>query len=166
MISKVYFPRIIVPVSSVIVALIDFFISLLILGGLMMWYNFIPGTSLLLLPVFLLMALIVSIGSALFVSALNVKYRDFRYIVPFIVQFGLYISPVGFNSTVIPSEYKLLYYLNPMAGVIDGFRYSLLGNSQIIYPEGMMVSLAVTVIILITGITYFRKAEKNFADII
>lgn len=166
LISKVYFPRIIVPVSSVIVALIDFFISLLILGGLMIWYNFIPGPSLLLLPVFLLMALIVSIGSALFVSALNVKYRDFRYIVPFIVQFGLYISPVGFNSTVIPSQYKLLYYLNPMAGVIDGFRYSLLGNTQVIYPEGMMVSLAVTVIILITGITYFRNAEKKFADII
>jgi lipopolysaccharide transport system permease protein len=166
MISKVYFPRLIVPGSAVIVSLVDFLISFLILGFLMIWYQFVPDWRMVTLPLFLILALLASLGFSLWLSALNVKYRDFRYIVPFIVQFGLYVSPVGFSSSVIPEKWRLLYSLNPMVGVIDGFRWAILGGEAQIYWPGFLLSTALSFFILLSGIRYFRKTERIFADII
>ena len=166
MISKVYFPRLIIPASSVIVSLVDLFISAFILAGLMLWYGYFPDERILLLPVFILIAFLAAMGLGLWIAALNVKYRDFRYVIPFIVQFGLYISPVGFSSSIVPEKWRLLYSLNPMVGVIDGFRWALLGGDTPIYWPGMALSLILVIIILITGVWYFRYTEKTFADII
>jgi lipopolysaccharide transport system permease protein len=166
MLTKIYFPRLIIPVSTVIVNLIDFLISFIILAGLMIWYHFVPGWSILFLPLFLFLAFVASLSAGLYVAALNVKYRDFKYIVPFVVQFGLYISPVGFSSSIVPEKWKLLYSLNPMVGIIDGFRWSILGGDNQIYLPGLMVSIAVIILILIFSLKYFRKTEKTFADII
>lgn len=166
MLTKVYFPRMIIPVSTVIVNFIDFLISFVILIGLMVWYHFVPAKEILYLPVFIILAFIISIGAGLYVAAINVKYRDFKYIVPFIVQFGIYISPVGFSSNVVPMKWRLLYSLNPMVGVIDGFRWSILGGENNIYLPGFLVSTAVILFFLLFGILYFRKMEKSFADII
>jgi lipopolysaccharide transport system permease protein len=129
LISKVYFPRLIVPTATVVVAFVDFLISFVILVLLMVWYQFLPDWRILVLPIFVLLAFFASIGPALWITALNVKYRDFRYVIPFIVQFGLYVSPVGFSSSVVPQQWRLLYSLNPMVGVIDGFRWCLLGGT-------------------------------------
>ncbi len=137
LLTKVYFPRLIVPAGSVIVSLVDFLIASVLLGGLMAWYRFVPDVRMLLLPAFLLMALMASFGVGLWLSALNVKYRDFRYVVPFLVQFGLYISPVGFTSSIVPEQWRLLYFLNPMVGVIDGFRWALLGDAFPVYWPGL-----------------------------
>ena len=166
MISKVYFPRLIVPCSVVIVSLIDFFISFVVLVVLMAWYRFLPSWQILLVPLFLFQALIAALGFSLWLSALNVKYRDFRYIVPFIVQFGLYVSPVGFSSNVVPEQWRLLYSLNPMVGVIDGFRWAILGGDAQIYWPGFLLSNGLMVLILGGGVWYFRKTERIFADII
>jgi len=166
MISKVYFPRLIIPASAVIVSLVDFLISFVILAVLMVWYQFVPDWRIFTLPLFLLFALLASLGSSLWLAALNVKYRDFRYIVPFIVQFGLYVSPVGFSSSVVPEKWRLLYSLNPMVGVIDGFRWAILGGDAAIYWPGFLLSLSLTLVILYGGIRYFRKTERIFADII
>lgn len=166
LISKVYFPRIIIPASSVIVSLVDFLISFFILLVLMVWYRFMPNWKIITLPLFILMAFAASFGAGLWLASLNVKYRDFRYIVPFIVQFGLYISPVGFSSNIISEKWRLLYSLNPMVGVIDGFRWAILGQKNLIYTPGFILSLALVFLVLITGIWYFRKTEKAFADII
>lgn len=166
MLSKVYFPRLIVPTSSVIVSLVDFLISFLLLVGLMAWYRFIPNVRILTLPLFLLLALLVAMGFGLWLAALNVKYRDFRYVVPFIVQFGLYISPVGFSSSIVPAKWRLLYSLNPMVGVIDGFRWAILGGEARLYWPGFLVSVALTLLIFLWGLRYFRKTERSFADVI
>lgn len=166
LVSKIYFPRIIIPVSTTIVNLVDFCISFTIYIILMVVYDVPMTARMLLLPMFLLLAFLTSIGAGLFVSALNVKYRDFRYIVPFVVQFGLYISPVGFSSAVIPEKWRLLYSLNPMVGVIDGFRWALLGGETALYIPGFMVSIGLTMLFLVFGIFYFRKVERSFADII
>jgi len=165
LISKVYFPRLIVPAATVIVALVDFLISFSILVLMMIWYQWVPGWQIVLLPFFVALAFLASLGPSLWITALNVKYRDFRYIIPFIVQFGLYISPVGFSSSVIPNEWRLLYSLNPIVGVIDGFRWCILGESTIYWP-GFLVSLTVTAFFLWFGIRQFRKMEKSFADLI
>lgn len=166
MISKIYFPRIVIPASSVIVSLVDFLISFFILLVLTAWYKFIPGWQILTLPIFILMAFAASFGAGLWLASLNVKYRDFRYIVPFIIQFGLYISPVGFSSSVVPEKWRLVYSLNPMVGVIDGFRWAILGQKSFIYLPGFILSLILVLLVLVTGIWYFRKTEKTFADII
>ena len=165
-ISKVYFPRLIVPTSSVIVSLVDFCISLAILALLMLWYGFAPDWRILALPLFFALAFLASFGCSLWLAALNVKYRDFRYVVPFIVQFGLYISPVGFSSAIVPEKWKLLYSLNPMVGVIDGFRWGLLGGRAPIFWNGMLVSALVALVIFFFGLRYFRNMERNFADVI
>ena len=165
MISKIYFPRLVVPISAVIVSFVDFLVSFVILIGLMIFYGFVPPIQILLLPVFTLIAFFAAMGFGLLLAALNVKYRDFRYIVPFIVQFGLYISPVGFSSAVIPEQWRLLYSVNPMVGVIDGFRWSIIGNTQIYWP-GMILSLVLVSLVFIFGLLYFRKTERTFADII
>jgi lipopolysaccharide transport system permease protein len=166
MISKVYFPRLIIPTSAIIVSLVDFAISFLILIGLMFWYEFYPDWRLLTLPLFIMYAFITVLGASVWFAALNVKYRDFRYIIPFVVQFGLYISPVGFSSNVVPEQWRLLYSMNPMVGVIDGFRWAILGSNTQLYWPGFLLSLALVLVILITGIAYFRKTEKTFADVI
>ncbi len=166
MLSKVYFPRIIIPVSAVMVSFVDFLISFIIMIGLMIWYQYIPGWQIIFLPLFILMAVFVTIGLGLLISALNVKYRDFRYIVPFIVQFGLYISPVGFKSDIVPENLRYLYSLNPMVGVIDGFRWCLLRGNIAFDITGFIISLLVSILIFIIGFMYFRKMERSFADII
>ena len=165
LISKVYFPRLIVPAATVVVALVDFLISFSMLVLMMIWYQWGPGWQILLLPVFVLLAFFASLGPSLWITALNVKYRDFRYIIPFIVQFGLYVSPVGFSSSVIPTEWRFVYSLNPVVGVIDGFRWCILGESNIYWP-GFAASLGVTVLFLWLGIKQFRSMEKRFADLI
>lgn len=166
MIAKVYFPRLIVPTSAVIVSFVDFLISGMILLALMIWYNFVPDWRILTLPMFILIALAAAIGAGLWLAALNVEYRDFRYIVPFLVQFGLYISPVGFSSNVVPEKWRLLYSLNPMVGVIDGFRWAILGGESKIYLPGFTLSVALVGLLLVSGIWYFRKMERTFADVI
>lgn len=166
MISKVYFPRLVIPASAVIVSFVDFLISGIILVGLMIWYGFAPNLRMLTLPLFILVAFAAAMGAGLWIAALNVKYRDFRVIVPFVVQFGLYISPVGFSSTIVPEQWRLLYSLNPMVGVIDGFRWAILGgNTQLFWP-GFLLSIFLVIAMLSTGIYYFRKTEKTFADVI
>lgn len=166
MISKVYFPRLAIPFSSVIVNLVDFFISLSILAALMAYYHFVPGWRLCFLPLFLLLSLLASLGFGLWFATLNVKYRDFRYIVPFVVQFGLYLSPVGFSSTIIPEKWRLLYSLNPMVGVIDGFRWAVIGGDSLFFWPGFLMSIVLTLLVFVTGIAYFRKTERIFSDII
>jgi lipopolysaccharide transport system permease protein len=166
LISKVYFPRLIVPTATVVVAFMDFLISFVLLILLMVWYRFMPDWRILILPAFVLLAFLASVGPALWITALNVKYRDFRYVIPFIVQFGLYVSPVGFSSSVVPEQWRLLYSLNPMVGVIDGFRWCILGGQSELYPASMVISIVVTAFFLWFGIHRFRKMEKSFADLI
>ena len=170
LISKVYFPRMIIPAASVITSLVDFFISLALMFLLLIWYGIVPSINIFFLPLFIVMAFFASFGVGLWLTALNVKYRDFKHVVPFLVQLGLYVSPVGFLSEVaskiIPEKFRLLYYLNPMAGVIDGFRWCFFGDKTPIYWNGMFVSLAVIIIFLLIGIRTFRKMEKSFADLI
>ena len=166
MISKVYFPRLVVPASAVIVSFVDFLISGIILVGLMLWYGFAPDWRIFTLPLFILIAFAAAMGAGLWIAALNVKYRDFRYIIPFVVQFGLYVSPVGFSSNIVPEQWRLLYSLNPMVGVIDGFRWAILGGNTQLYWPGFLLSLSLVLVILVTGIVYFRKMERTFADVI
>lgn len=162
LISKVYFPRMIIPASSIITSLVDFAISFLLLLGMMVYYQYLPDPKIFLLPVFIAMALAAAFGVGLYITALNVKYRDFRYIIPFIVQIGLYITPVGFSSSVVPDLWRLWYSLNPMVGVVDGFRWCVLGEP--LYWPGFLLSLLVIGVFLILGIIYFRSTEKSFAD--
>src|SRR5215469_1663854 len=166
LISKVYFPRLIVPTATVVVAFVDFLIAFSMLIVLMAWYQYAPGWRMLVLPAFVLLAFLASMGPALWITALNVKYRDFRYIIPFIVQFGLYVSPVGFSSSVIPEKWRLLYSLNPMVGVIDGFRWCILSGQTSPYLPGLAASICIALFFLWFGIYRFRKMEKSFADLI
>jgi lipopolysaccharide transport system permease protein len=166
LISKVYFPRLIVPTAAVVVAFVDFLVTLSLLAATMAWYRFAPGWTLVTLPAFVALAFLASLGPGLWITALNVKYRDFRYVIPFIVQFGLYVSPIGFSSSVVPDEWRLAYSLNPMVGVIDGFRWAVLGGESRVYMPGFLVSCAVIVFFLWLGIRKFRRMEKSFADLI
>lgn len=166
LISKIYFPRLIVPTAAVVVAFIDFLVSFAILVGLMLWYRFVPSWHIVTLPFFVVMAFLASLGPGLWITSLNVKYRDFRYIVPFLVQFGLYVSPVGFSSSVIPEKWLFLYSLNPVVGIIDGFRWAILGGGSNIYIPGFVISWGVIAFFLWLGVTRFRRMEKRFADMI
>jgi len=166
LIGKVYFPRIIIPSATAVVALVDLSVNLAMLAVLMIWYDFVPTWRLLLLPVFVVLALFASLGPSLFVTALNVKYRDFRYIIPFIVQFGLYVSPVGFSSAIVPQKWRLWYSLNPMVGVIDGFRWCLLGENSVLDARYFLSSIFIIVLLLTVGVGYFRRTERTFADLI
>ena len=166
LISKVYFPRLIVPCAAVVVSFVDFLVSFVILVALMLWYQFLPGWQILTLPLFVFMAFLASLGPGLWITALNVKYRDFRYVIPFIVQFGLYVSPVGFSSAVVPAQWRLLYSLNPVVGVIDGFRWAILGGESHLYLPGFLLSWGVIAFFLWLGVRQFRKMEKSFADLI
>ena len=166
LIGKVYFPRLIIPTSSAVVALVDFAVNLAILIAIMAWYGVVPRWQVVLLPAFVALAVLASLGPALLLTALNVKYRDFRYIIPFIVQFGLYVSPVGFSSAVVPEQWRFWYSLNPVVGVIDGFRWCLLGGESRLYLPGFALSLIVTALLLWLGVTYFRRTERSFADLV
>jgi lipopolysaccharide transport system permease protein len=166
LISKVYFPRLIIPTATLVTAFIDFLISFVILIGMMVYYKFVPGWHILLLPFFVILALLVSLGPGLWITALNVKYRDFRYVIPFLVQFGLFVSPVGFSSSVVPEKWRFFYNLNPMVGVIDGFRWCILGGKSEIYWSGFLLSSIIMALFLWLGIYQFRKTEKTFADLI
>ncbi|MFA6411104.1 MAG: ABC transporter permease [Syntrophales bacterium] len=166
LIGKVYFPRLIIPAATLVTAFIDFLISFVVLIAMMVYYQFNPGWQILLLPAFIILALLASLGPGLWITALNVKYRDFRYIIPFVVQFGLYVSPVGFSSKVVPEQWRLLYSLNPIVGVIDGFRWCILGGNSPLYISGFLLSLVIIAFFLYMGISRFRKTEKTFADLI
>ena len=166
LISKVYFPRLIVPASSVIVSAVDFLISLALLALLMLGYGFVPSYTILFMPFFFLLASLAALGTGFWLSALNVKYRDFRYIVPFLVQFGLYVSPVGFSSSVVPERWRLLYSLNPMVGVIDGFRWCVQGTAESLYLPGFLISAAISILVFFSGVWFFRRTERFFADFI
>jgi lipopolysaccharide transport system permease protein len=166
LISKVYFPRLIVPAGSVITSFVDFLITLGLMAGMMVWYGFLPDWRLLTLPLFMALAFGSAFGAGLWLCALNVRYRDFRYIVPFIVQFGLYLSPVGFSSNIVPEGLRLIYALNPMVGVIDGFRWALLRGQSPLAAYALIASILVTSVLCLSGIWYFRRTEKTFADII
>ncbi len=162
LITKVYFPRMIIPASSVFTSLVDLGISMIILVAMFFIFRYTPHLTIIMLPFFIVIAFIAAFGVGLYITALNVKYRDFRYIIPFIVQFGLYVTPVGFSSSVVPAEWRLLYAINPMVGVVDGFRWCILGDP--LYIPGFLVSISVSLFFLWLGIWYFRKTEKKFAD--
>lgn len=166
MISKVYFPRLAIPTSSVIVSFVDFLLSFAMLLVLMVWYQFIPSWRIVTLPLLTLLAFGAAMGVGLWFASLNVKYRDFRFIVPFVVQFGVYLSPVGFSSSIIPAKWRLLYSLNPLVGVIDGFRWAIIDGEADLYMPGLYISVSFVTLLLASGIWYFRKTERTFADVI
>jgi len=166
LLTKIYFPRLIVPASAVVVAFVDFLISLAILICLMAWYKVYPGWQVVMLPIFVIVGAAAALGTGLWIAALNVKYRDFRYVVPFALQLGLFISPVGFSSSVVPEQWRLVYSLNPMVGVIDGFRWSILGEQATLHIPGFALSMVLVATLLFTGIVYFRRTERSFADVI
>ncbi|MBN2544902.1 MAG: ABC transporter permease [Spirochaetes bacterium] len=165
LISKVYFPKIIIPISSIVTCFVDFIINFILLLGLMLFFRFIPKATILLVPVFFFIGFLFITGFSLYVASLNVKYRDFRYIVPFIVQIGLYLSPVGYSTSIIPKELKIIFSLNPMVGIIDGFRWAITGKT-VLYLPSLYLSIVISLIMLVFGLFYFRKTEKFFADII
>jgi lipopolysaccharide transport system permease protein len=164
LISKIYFPRLLIPLATVTTTVIDFAITLALLVVLMLWYRFLPGWQLVALPLFLLLAFGLALGFGLLFAALNVEYRDFRYIVPFMVQFGLFVSPIAFSTTDVPAQWRALYALNPMVGIIDGFRWSLLGGRVTLDSQSTAISVAVTAAVLALGLWYFRRMEHSFAD--
>jgi lipopolysaccharide transport system permease protein len=166
LIAKVYFPRLIIPAGAVITSLVDLLISFVILVGLFLWTRFCPDWRILTLPLFILLAFGAALGAGLWLCALTVRYRDFRYVVPFIVQFGFFISPVGMDSGLIPEGWRLLYSLNPMVGVIDGFRWALLCGQAELYWPGLIASILFTSLLIIGGLWYFRRVERTFADVI
>jgi lipopolysaccharide transport system permease protein len=166
LISKVYFPRLIIPTATIVVSFVDLFISFVILVAMMAWYRYAPSINILALPVFVVLAFFTSLGPGLWITSLNVKYRDFRYVIPFLLQFGLYVSPVGFSSTAVPDQWRLLYSLNPMVGVIDGFRWCILGGNSHIYWPSLGLTIVITIFFLWVGVRQFRKMEKTFADLI
>ncbi|HPN14225.1 MAG TPA: ABC transporter permease [Spirochaetota bacterium] len=166
LVSKIYFPRIIIPSSTIMMSLVDLMISILVLAAIMAWYSFIPTWKVFLLPLFLLLDIILSLGAGFIVSALNVKYRDFKHVVPFIIQFGLYVSPVGYNSAIFTEKWRLIYSLNPMVGIIDGFRWCITGDDVFLYAPALAISIAVSLMLLVIGLVYFRRVEKTFADVI
>lgn len=163
MLSKIYFPRLVLPISSVLTSFVDFAVSFVILLGLMAFYQFIPSWNIMFLPLFVLLTFFTVISTGVLIAALNVEYRDFRYIIPFIVQFGLYISPVGFSSSIVPEKYQFIYSLNLMVGIIDGFRWCIL-VSDTLNVQSILVSTVITTILLIISLRVFRNLERTFAD--
>lgn len=166
LVGKVYFPRLIIPSATIVVALADFAVTFVLLLCMMAWFRFAPDWRILFLPAFVLLGVLAALGPALMITALNVKYRDFRYVIPFMLQFGTYVSPVGFSSSVVPSQWRLLYSVNPIVGVIDGFRWCLLGGQARLYLPGFLLSLGVVAALLWLGVSYFRATERTFADLL
>ena len=166
LISKVYFPRLIVPGSAVVVSLVDFVVGLGVLAAMMAWYGHLPDSRVLALPLFLALALLAAIGPGLWIASLNVRYRDFRQLLPFLIQFGMYLSPVAYASSLVPEKWRLIYHLNPAVAVIDGFRWCLLRGEVPLYGPGLALSAGSTVILLWLGVRQFRKTERTFADMV
>ncbi|MGG6269272.1 ABC transporter permease [Leptolyngbya sp. AN03gr2] len=166
LISKIYFPRLIVPASAIVVNFVDFLVSGLLLLGLMIWYQYIPSWRIMTLPFFVLMAGMTAFGFGLWFASIYVKFRDVAQLIPFVIQLGQYISPVGYSSDVIPEQWRFLYSLNPMVGVIDGFRWAILNGDQSLYLPGLFLALIIILLFVWTGIYYFRGVERTFADII
>jgi lipopolysaccharide transport system permease protein len=166
LLSKVYFPRLAVPVSSIAVALVDFVIGLAALLAFMAAFGYWPTWRLVFVPLFFVLALASALGLALWFSALNVKYRDFQFVIPFVVLFGLYVSPIGFSTTVVPERWLLLYSLNPMVGVIEGCRWAFLGGDFVLRADALALSLVLGIVLLTSGIWFFRRTERSFADVI
>jgi lipopolysaccharide transport system permease protein len=166
LITKVYFPRLIIPAATIVVNLVDFFISFALLVVLMGWYRFVPGWQIAFLPFFLVLVFLATLGPTVWIAALNIRYRDVRYMVPFLLQLALYVSPVGFSSNIVSANWRWLYSLNPVVGIIDGFRWCLLGGQGGFYIPGFCWSLAVTVLFLWLGLRQFRSIEKRFADLL
>ncbi len=165
LLSKVYFPRLLIPIASLLPPAVDFVIAFLVLLGMMIFYHLSPTSHVVWLPLFMLLALVTTLGAGLWLAALNVKYRDVRYIVPVMVQFGMFVSPVAYPSSLVPAPWRTLYALNPMAGVIEGFRWALLGTDTAPGPL-VAVSAVAALILLVSGLFYFRRTEKTFADVI
>jgi lipopolysaccharide transport system permease protein len=165
MITKIYFPRLLLPMSSVLSGLLDFLIAFVILIGMMIWYHMVPTVNIWLVPFFVLMATLTALGVGLWLSALNVQYRDVRYVIPFLVQFWLFATPIAYPSSLVPAKWQALYGLNPMAGVVEGFRWALLGNPPVSMPL-ILVSFTVVILVFISGLFYFRKMEETFADVV
>jgi lipopolysaccharide transport system permease protein len=166
LISKIYFPRLIVPCASSVAALVEFGVAFGLFVVMMLWFKVFPDYRVIFLPLFIALAVLASLGPALYITALNVRYRDFRFIIPFVVQFGMYISPIGFSSAVIPTRWRFLYSLNPVVGVIDGFRWCLLRGQSDLYLPGLCLNFIVIAAFLCSGVAYFRKTERTFADLI
>jgi lipopolysaccharide transport system permease protein len=166
LISKIYFPRLLIPVSKLVVGFVDFLVSFLLLILLLVWYQYTPDVRILALPLFMVLALTTTMGVGLWVAALVVEFRDLRFIAPFIVQLGFFLSPVGYLTSKIPENARLFYSINPMAGVIDGFRWSIFRGSIPIYWPGMIMSIAISTLLLVTAFLYFKRMEKSFADVI
>jgi lipopolysaccharide transport system permease protein len=166
LITKIYFPRLMIPISSVAAGLVDFVLSLVILIGVMLWYGYPFDVRLLTLPLWMLIAALVVLGPGMWVAALNVKYRDFRYIIPFVLQMGIYVSPVGFLTDIVPARWRMLYAWNPAVGVIDGFRWAVTGGRLPLDGAVTALSLAVGAVLLVSGVWYFRRTERTFADVI
>jgi lipopolysaccharide transport system permease protein len=170
LISKIYFPRLIIPASAIAVASVDFLLSLLILAAIMLFYRFLPSWQIVCLPLFMLIAFAASLGPGLLVTALNVRFRDFRFILPFIVQFGLYLCPIGYSSTIVREKFGdtafMFYSVNPMVGIVDGFRWAILGGAASFSLPSFLVSATASAVLLVIGVWYFRKMERTFADII
>ena len=164
LIAKVYFPRLIIPLSSMVTSFVDFLISAFMLVMLMIWFQYTPDYKVLYLPVFVLVFLMFSFGMGLFIATLNVTYRDFRYIIPFVIQLGFYISPVGFDLAVIPEQWRLLYSLNPLVGIIEGFRFCLLSDPTTLYWPSIYISVLMSVTFMCLGLKTFQTMERNFAD--
>ena len=166
LISKIYFPRLIVPVSSTVTSFVDFLITLILTAVMMVWYGFLPDWRLLMLPLFMILSFGCALGFGLWLSALTVEYRDIRHVVPFVVQVGMYLSPVGFSSGIVSAKWRLLYSMNPAVGVIDGFRWSLLRGPVPLWWPSILSACATTLILCLTGVWYLRKTERSFADVI
>ena len=166
LLSKVYFPRLIIPAAAIVTALVDFLVTLALLGLLMAWYGLAPSWPIVFMPAFALLALGLALGTGLLLAALNVKYRDFRYVVPFLVQMGLFVSPIAFTSADLPERWRAVYSLNPVVGLIDGFRWTILGDAAPVAGSTVVSSLAVTAVFVALGIWYFRRVERSFADVI
>jgi len=166
LIGKVYFPRLILPAATTVVALVDFAITFVLMFAMMAWFRFLPDWRIFLLPLFVVLGVLAAMGPGLVMTAMNVRYRDFRYLLPFVLQFGLYVSPVGFSSNLVPEKWRLVYSLNPVVGIIDGFRWSLLGGQSTLYFPGFLVSVGVIGLFLFIGVWYFRKTERTFADLL
>jgi lipopolysaccharide transport system permease protein len=166
LISKVYFPRLIIPAAAVVTSLVDFLVSLVILFGLMVWYQYVPGWQFVLLPIFTMMAALAAFGLGLYFSSMTAKYRDFRIIVPFALQFGLYISPVGFSISLVPDNWRLIFSLNPLVGIIDGFRWCILSGESAFNWQSVLISAGVIALLLWIGVRQFRSNESVFADVI
>jgi lipopolysaccharide transport system permease protein len=165
LITKVYFPRLVIPISTVLAGLVDFAIAFILLVGMILYYGILPSVAIVTLPLFLLLLIATSLACSLWLSALNVQYRDVRYTIPFLTQFWLYATPVAYPSSVVPGNWRVLYGLNPMAGVVEGFRWAVLGTSECPGPL-LVVSSAVVLILLVSGLYYFRRMEDTFADVV